>query len=305
MEVIEKLKTANQTRFWQLFPKNNESPQQTADAFLKSRLYDLLTEINEKYEADKASLEQDYEMKKLSTSKYELELKRLYYLVHERLRRYREAERNPRQFETYVDLFMNPDVWKGQLVTLRGHVRHVVSYPAKHPEFRGRELHELWLFTDDSQNNPTVVITPSLPADFPVAAELIDQVSVTGCVFKQYVYRGQESRRIAPLVLAGSIQWTPTDSHILSLQESGHLSTGSPLAQRAKLVRSRGPSGTALLLVGFFATLFLMVLWGRAHRDRRNRRNLLDRIAERPEFETSLDGQYSPRVSDYTSGYDL
>jgi hypothetical protein len=305
MEAIEKLKTADKKRFWQLFPKDNASPQQTADVFLKSRLYGLLTEIDDKYEADKASLEQDHEMRKISTAKYDLELKRLYYLVHERLRRYREAEKNPRQFETYVDLFMNPDVWKGQLVTLRGHVRHVVSYPAKHPEFRGRELHELWLFTDDSQNNPTVVITPNLPADFPAEAELIDQVSVTGCVFKQYVYRGQESRRIAPLVLAGSIQWNPTDSHILSLQESGHLSTGSPLAQRARLVRSQGPSGTALLLVGFVATLFIMVLWGRAQRDRRDRRNLMNRIAERPEFETSLDGQYSPRLADYTSGYDL
>ena len=40
-------------------------------------------------------------------------------------------------------------------------------------------------------------------------------------------------------------------------------------------------------------------------RDRRDRRNLMNRIAERPEFETSLDGQYSPRLSDYTSGYDL
>ncbi len=305
LEAIEKLKTTDKMRFRQLFPGDNGSPQQTADAFLKSRLYDLLTEINEKYETDKASLERDHQMKKISTAEYDLELKRLNYLVHQRLRRYHEAERNPRQFETYVDLFMNPEVWKGQLVTLQGHIRHVVSYPAKHPEFRGRELHELWLFTDDSQNNPAVVITPNLPADFPVAAELIDQVSVTGCVFKQYVYRGQESRRIAPLVLAGSIQWTPTDSHILSLQESGHLSAGSPLAQRAKLVRSRGPGRTTLLFVGFLVTLFFMVLWGRAQRDRRDRRNLLNRIAETPEFETSLDGQYSPRLSDYTSGYDL
>lgn len=305
LEAIEKLKTTDKMRFRQLFPGDNGSPQQTADAFLKSRLYDLLTEINEKYETDKASMERDHQMKKISTAEYDLELKRLNYLVHQRLRRYHEAEKNPRQFETYVDLFMNPEVWKGKLVTLQGHIRHVVSYPAKHPEFRGRELHELWLFTDDSQNNPAVVITPNLPADFPVAAELIDQVSVTGCVFKQYVYRGQESRRIAPLVLAGSIQWTPTDSHILSLQESGHLSAGSPLAQRAKLVRSRGPGRTTLLFVGFLVTLFFMVLWGRAQRDRRDRRNLLNRIAETPEFETSLDGQYSPRLSDYTSGYDL
>jgi hypothetical protein len=48
-----------------------------------------------------------------------------------------------------------------------------------------------------------------------------------------------------------------------------------------------------------------MVLWGRAQRERRERRNLMNRIAEKPEFETSLDEDYAPRLSEYTSGYEL
>lgn len=292
-----------------LFPGSQEgaadTPQLAATRFLNERLDDLLLEIAEKVQADKAELEKQRDTREISEEQYNTEINRLVYLVNHRTERFHDAKKNPAGFDTYVDLFMNPSVWQGQLVTLRGHVRHVVSYPADHPEFEGRKLHELWLYTDDSQNNPAVIVTPTLPAEFPVDAPLIDQVTVTGCVFKQYVYRSQESRRIAPLILAGSVQWAPTDSHLMALQDDGHLASGSVLAQRVHAARDQRPGGMALLLVGFLATLSIMVLWGRAQRDRRDHRNLMNRIAEKPTFESSLDGEYSPRLSDYTSGYDL
>lgn len=307
LEAINGFRSGEGRRFWQEFPVKNppESPRQTAERFLRSRLYDLLAEIAAKYEVDKADLERKLKSSKISDERYESELKRLRYLVNQRINRHSEAQKDPRQFDTYVDLFMNPDEWQGQLVTLRGHVRHVVSYPATHPDFHHRRLHELWLFTDDSQNNPAVIITPTLPDEFPVDADLIDHVSVTGCVFKQYVYRGQESRRIAPLILADRITWSPSDSHLRSLQKEGHIAKGSRLAQRAQLAGSQGPGGTLVLAACFLATLTIMVLWGRAQRDRRERRNLMNRIAEKPVFETSLDDSYAPRLSEYTSGYEL
>ncbi len=307
LETVQRFRTERGKRFWQFFPGKAapESPQQVAEAFLRSRLDNLLKEIAVKYQSDTARLESSLAAKKISRETYDFELKRLRHLLDERVKRYNAARTDSHQFETYVDLFLNPDVWQGQLVTLRGHVRHVVSFPATHPEFQDRLLHEMWLFTDDSQNNPTVVVTTVLPQEFPVDADFIDQVSVTGCVFKQYVYRSQESRRIAPLILADSIQWSPSDSHILALEESGHLSSGSPLTQRAKLGRAQEPGGIVLLLGCVAAILAIMVLWRRAQRDRRQRRNLLNRIAENPEFETSLDSEYATRVSEYTSGYKL
>lgn len=307
LETVNGFRSDTGQRFWQAFPGKNppESPRQAAENFLKNRLYDLLAEIAERFEAEKAALEQDLKASKITEEKYDFELRRLRYLVSQRINRHSRAQQDPGRFDTYVDLFLNPDVWQGQLITLRGHVRHVISYPAAHPDFRGRQLYELWLFTDDSQNNPAVIITPSLPEEFPVSAELIDRVSVTGCVFKQYVYRGQKSRRIAPLILTDSIQWSPTDRQLLALQEAGHLASGSPLAQRAQLSRSEGPGGLLLLLVCFAATLTVMVWWGRAQRDRRERRNLLNRIAEKPEFESLPGEDYAPRLSEYTSGYEL
>lgn len=310
LDAIESLRWNNPQVWRALFPDvategAADSPQRAAARFLRSRLDDLLLEIAEKVQTEQAQLEKQRDTKEITSQQFDRELKRLAYLANERRERFKRARTDPRTFDTYVDVFMNPDVWQGRLVTLSGHVRHVVSYPAGHPEFAGRKLHELWLYTDDSQNNPAVIVTPGLPAEFPVNASLIDQVTVTGCVFKQYVYRSQESRRIAPLILAGSVQWAPTDAHLLALQEEGHLEQGSVLSQRAGAVRADRPGGMALLLVGFLATLSVMVLWGRAQRDRRDHRSLMNRIAEKPEFESSLDGEYSPRLSEYTSGYDL
>lgn len=303
LETISQLQTDSPKSYEALFA--NDSPELAARRFLQSRLRQLITEIFDKAREDEASLEQRLETRQITEEQHELEMKRLFYQVQERRRRYDEATEDPLKFDTYVDLFLNPKIWQGQLITLRGHVRHVASYPAHHPEFRGRKLHELWLYTDDSQSNPAVVVTAQLPDEFPVNADLIDQVTVTGCVFKEYVYDSQKSRRVAPLILSGNVQWTPTDRHLVALRKKGHLATGSPLDQRAQLSQTATPPVTSLLLAGFVSALVLMILWGRAQRDRRERRNLLNRITEKPEFETSLDGGYAPRVSDYTSGYDL
>lgn len=278
---------------------------EAADRFVDARLTALRTEMAAKAVADGEVLQTKLDNGQLTTEQFETRRKRLDQIWRQRESRYEAIAKDHRKFEAFVDLFINPDKWQGQLVTLRGHVRHVLSYPAKHPQIAGEYLHELWLYTDDSQSNPAVIVTRNLPAEFPTEADVIDHVSVTGCFFKPYVYRGQESRRIAPLILASRVHWTPTDDQIISLADSGQLAAGSTLAERARQRNSKGPGGMALLLVSFGAMLTVMILWGRSQRERRDRRNLLKRMNGPPVFESSLDGDYAPRLSDYTAGYDL
>ena len=281
------------------------SQREAAADFLFKRLEDLLREMAEKEEADRADLERRLNSGTLTEKQFVGETAVLQRLIERRIDRYHDVQQDPSTFDTYVDLFLNPDVWQGQPVTLRGHVRHTVSYPGDTTLFGGRTLHELWLFTDDSQHNPAVVVTPGLPDEFPVDADVIDKVSVTGCVFKEYVYNSQESRRIAPLILSGRVDWSPTDLDILAFADAGHLSTSSPLVRRATQARPVRSGGTVFLLVGFGTLLTLMILWGRAQRERQDRRNLLSRVNEPAEFESPAEAQYSPRLSDFTSGYDL
>jgi hypothetical protein len=176
-------------------------------------------------------------------------------------------------------------------------VRRVTTYSGDSTLFNGQPLHELWLFTDDSQQNPAVIVTPSLPRDFPVSAEIVDSVTVTGCFFKMYVYRSQQDNRLAPLLLAGHVSWTPTADQVLSLAKNGHLPAGSPLVTTAKS-QSRSINDTMVLVLGFLTLLMAMTAWGRVQRDRRERRRLMSLVDERPDFRQTSQDLFSGPFAD-------
>jgi hypothetical protein len=224
---------------------------------------------------------------------YQARLTRLDRQVDQRLNRYREYQQQPEKFPMFVDIFLHPDRWQGHLVTLHGHVRRVTSHDGDSAMFGGQPLHELWLFTDDSQHNPTVIVTPTLPDEFPRNADDVDSVTVTGCLFKMYVYRSQKESRIAPLLLAGRIDWKPTTDQILALGDGGHMVQGSRLLATAKANSGNPVSDTMMLLFGFIALLATMTVWGRVQRDRRERDRLKLLVDERPDFRQTSQDMYS------------
>lgn len=274
----------------------------TAASVLQQRIGQLMLEIEEQTQRDLKRSRELQQAGKLAESELRQRESALKLRLKHRVARYRQFREEPTKFQTYVDMFQYPDVYHGHLVTLHGHVRHAVSYPGDPTLFDGRQLHELWLFTDDSQHNPAVIVTPNLPADFPLDAEVVDHVSVTGCFFKRYVYGSQDTDRIAPLVLAGSLEWTPTAAHVQELVAEGHLSARSPRAVKAAAM-SQGLSRTAAMVIGFFIILTIMILWGRAQREESDRVRLRRRVNEIPEFENQSTPGYSlPSIDTAVSG---
>jgi len=142
-----------------------------------------------------------------------------------------------------------------------------------------------------------VIVTPSLPKDFPVSSELIDSVTVTGCFFKMYVYRSQQENRLAPLVLAGHVTWAPTSDQILELAKDGHISAASTLVTKAKS-QSRRVSDTLVMVLGFLSLLAAMTVWGRVQRDRRERQRLKSLVDERPTFRQTSQDLFSDPFAD-------
>lgn len=288
--------TLRQMQLTRLQPK-----QMVARTFLRNRITDLMKAIDSQTKQDLKRNDELLQQEKISEQEYRQQKSAFQRRFVSRVRRYREMREQPERFSTFVDLFQNPDVYHGRLVTLSGHVRHVVSYPPDDSLMPGgRMLNELWLFTDDSQHNPTVIITPSLPADFPVNADVIDRVSVTGCFFKRYVYSSQDAERIAPLILAGRISWQPTVHQIEELVQEGHLSEKSPLARKASLIeRDLGRTGGTM--IAFCVLILMMVVFGRAQREERDRVRLRKRINELPEFENLPGPEYALPLSDSRS----
>lgn len=265
------------------------------------RVNTLMGEVREKTTTDRTQLQDALQKGMLGDSElqndkvYQTRLTRLERQFDQRLNRYREYQQHPETFPMFVDVFQHPDRWQGHLVTLRGHVRRVTSHKGDPGLFSGQPLHELWLFTDDSQHNPTVIVTPSLPDEFPKTADVVDSVTVTGCLFKMYVYKSQDENRIAPLLLAGRIDWHPTDEQILALGSGGHLAQGSRLLATAKANSGNPVSDSVVLLFGFISLLATMTVWGRVQRDRRESERLKLLVDERPDFrQTSQDVYFGP-----------
>ena len=274
--------------------------KQIAAEVLRQRINHLMQHIQKRTSQDVATATQAFKDGKITESELGRKKAGLLRRLNSRVALYRKMQRKPDEFQTFVDMFQYPEVYQGYPVTLHGHVRHVVSYPGDDVLFGGRMLHELWLFTDDSQHNPTVVVTSQLPPDFPTGADIVDRVSVTGCFFKRYVYGSQDTARIAPLIVAGGIDWTPTVDQVQALVKEGHMSAKSLLAAKATELDGRGTSRGMMFAICFAFILTLMILWGRHQREERDRIRLRKRVNEVvPEFEKPTLSGYSLPRSEY------
>ena len=263
---------------------SDDVKQQLAADRRRDRIVELKDDVVARQAVELQILTSRLHSAEITQEQFDQQKTRLERQVSLRKKRYSQYLSEPELFPVYVDIFQHPDAWQGELVTMTGHVRHCLTYTADDVLMPGQTLHELWLFTDDSQHNPAVIITTELPNGFPQTADVIDRVSVTGCFFKMYVYSGQENRRLAPLLLAGNVRWNPTDEHVLTLAEAGYLKESDSRVRIARDRSQKPVSDSILLLGGFAALLVMMTIWGRVQRDRRERERLLQLVDEQPDF---------------------
>ena len=152
-------------------------------------------------------------------------------------------------FPTFADLHRNPEPYHGRLVTLRGHLRRLISSPAGENAHGLQQLHEAWLYVDGAQQNPVVVVCTELPPSIPTGSDiLVDFVSVTGYFFKRYGYEDRTGQpRFAPLVLAHRLEWSPrlADSELASKRMMFGITLGTAFMVAVGLwLASRSRRGT-------------------------------------------------------------
>lgn len=112
-------------------------------------------------------------------------------------------------FPQFVDLFTHPDVYKGRPVTLRGTMRKLTKFDIGKNSLDLDQVYEGWLYTPDSQGNPTVVVFTSKDERLPVSGDIQEEVRFTGYFFKMYGYDAHDTTRKAPLLIAGEVQSIP------------------------------------------------------------------------------------------------
>lgn len=128
---------------------------------------------------------------------------------HRRSLSLRYADQPADKFPAFVDLFHNPDDYRGRPVTLRGVMRSLKKFdPGKNSEGIG-DVYEGWVYSDDSRGNPFVVVFINKDDRLPVGGDITEDVSVTGYFLKMYGYEAQDVPRKAPLLLASDVNWKP------------------------------------------------------------------------------------------------
>lgn len=114
----------------------------------------------------------------------------------------------PEKFPLFADLLNEPEPYRGQPVTLRGHSQEMKRYAAEENPYGITTLYECSLFTDDSQSHPTTVVFTEAPADLPLGEKIVDGVVVSGYFLKLRAYYARDEKtRVAPLILARTITW--------------------------------------------------------------------------------------------------
>ena len=121
-----------------------------------------------------------------------------------------------------VPLFNRPQTQQGRLVELRGAARRIVPVRVSEAEVKNRfgieQYYQVYLFTEDSQDNPLVFCLRELPEGLPTGdgPDFGEELSVPGFFFKTWSYPisaagsdGQPQRQLAPLLIGKSAVWYP------------------------------------------------------------------------------------------------
>jgi hypothetical protein len=107
----------------------------------------------------------------------------------------------------FLQLYRQPDEYRGRLVRIDGIVRRAHRLAA-HDNQQGIDGYwRCWLSTDESGTNPIVVYALDMPDDFPTGMEIYEQVAFSGLFFKRWAYEARGGIMTAPLILSPGGDW--------------------------------------------------------------------------------------------------
>jgi len=107
---------------------------------------------------------------------------------------------------TYAQLFQQPSVHRGKMVSVQGTIRRAV--PVEGSKLDPRSYYQLWLFPEN-ETRPIVVYCIEPPAEFPTGTKIQQKVQLQGVFFKKWVYAAKGGTMTAPLLICRSFAWTP------------------------------------------------------------------------------------------------
>jgi hypothetical protein len=119
---------------------------------------------------------------------------------------------------TYVQLFSQPNEYRGRLVKVKGQARMAYHVQAAKNPFGIEGYYVFAVLPQEGGDNPLIVYCLDVPDGFPAIKDrdvdrgtttLRDDMEFTGYFFKRWVYQSRGGPNLAPLVIARVSQWKP------------------------------------------------------------------------------------------------
>lgn len=118
-----------------------------------------------------------------------------------RTRPFAELEKLSRRDVPYSHLWEEPDLYRGQPMRLKLHVRRVLKYaPSKNPQDLN-VTYEAWGWTEDSRSFPFCVVFPDKPADLRIGTDVEGDIVFVGYFLKWMSYDAFDTKKNAPLLI--------------------------------------------------------------------------------------------------------
>ena len=120
----------------------------------------------------------------------------------------------------FVQLFKQPDAYRGRRVKIVGKVKLVEYQPAPENDYGIEGYHVMWVRPEGKTNSPIVVYALRLPAGFPPYDEQgrlefergkLAPVSIDALFFKRWAYEAGDGVRLCPLLVGLEPDWMSVD----------------------------------------------------------------------------------------------
>ena len=112
-----------------------------------------------------------------------------------------ELEKGALRDVPYAHLWEEPDLYRGQLVRLRLHVRRVTVFDAQENSLGVKKVYEVIGWNDNSLSFPFIVVIPDKPAGLPIGTDVEGEIVFVGYFLKWMSYRAFDGKKNAPLLI--------------------------------------------------------------------------------------------------------
>ena len=121
-----------------------------------------------------------------------------------------ELEKLARRDVPYSHLWDEPDLYRGQPIRLKLHIRRVLKYePSKNPQDL-KTVYEAWGWTEDSRSFPFCVVFADKPDGLPIGTDVDADFVFVGYFLKWMSYQAFDVKKNAPLLVGQLRPAAPT-----------------------------------------------------------------------------------------------